>query len=384
MAVFSMTDKVFFGSDALGEAMPYIAACGGKALIVTGKHVGRSPMMDQLKEKLAQSHIDAAVFNGITGEPTDAMIRAGVEVYRKEGCDMIIGLGGGSPLDSAKAIAAMTVLPGSISDYIGKSIEGDLPSVIAIPTTSGTGSETTKFTVITDSKTDVKMLLKGEALVPDIAVLNPAFCEDMPKKITACTGLDALTHAVEAFTSKKAFALTDTLAVSAVRRILQYLPAAYDNGYDAEAREQMLTAAFEAGVCINNSSVTLVHGMSRPIGALFHVPHGMSNAMLLDVCLHFAAEGAPERFAKLSREAGCADESCPDSDACEKLLSAINHLVKYCHIPTLKEYGIGEEAFRKAIPKMAADAVASGSPANTRRAVSEEDCVTMYRKIYGI
>ena len=352
MAIFSMTDKVFYGSDALGEAMPYIADAGKKALIVTGKHVGRSPMMDQLKEMLAQYHVEAVVFDGITGEPTDVMIRKGIKAYRNASCDMIIGLGGGSPVDSAKAIAAMAVLPGNISDYIGK--------------------------------TDVKMLLKGESLIPDIAVLNPAFCEDMPKKITACTGLDALTHAVEAFTSKKAFPLTDTLAVSAVHRILQYLPAAYDNGYDAEAREQMLTAAFEAGVCINNSSVTLVHGMSRPIGALFHVPHGMSNAMLLDVCVRFAAEGTPERFAKLSRETGCADESCPDQEACEKLLAAIRNLVQYCRIPTLKEYGIGEDAFKEAIPKMAADAVASGSPANTRRPVTEEDCVALYRKVYGI
>lgn len=384
MACFSMTDKAFFGKEALCEAMPYIAGFGGKALIVTGRHVGRSPMMDQLKSLLAKNHLECAVFDGITGEPTDRMIREGVEVYRKESCDMIIGLGGGSPLDSAKAIAAMAVLPGNISDYIGKSIEGSLPPVVAIPTTSGTGSETTKFTVITDSVTDVKMLLRGDSLVPDLAVLNPEYCEDMPKKVTACTGLDALTHAVEAFTSVKAFPLTDTLAVSAIRRILKYLPEAFDNGYDTEAREQMLTAAFEAGVCINNSSVTLVHGMSRPIGALFHVPHGMSNAMLLDVCLRFAAQGAPERFAELAREAGVSTNESGDREACEMLLSAVSHLVHYCRIPTLKEYGISEEQFVKAISKMASDAVASGSPANTRRQVTEEDCRQMYRKVYGL
>ena len=340
--------------------------------------------MDQLKNLLAKNHLEYCVFDGITGEPTDRMIRDGVAVYRKESCDMIIGLGGGSPLDSAKAIAAMAVLPGNISDYLGQNIEGDLPPVVAIPTTSGTGSETTKFTVITDSATDVKMLLKGESLIPDLAILNPEYCEDMPKKVTACTGLDALTHAVESFTSVKAFPLTDTLAVSAVRRILKYLPVAFDNGYDSEAREQMITAAFEAGVCINNASVTLVHGMSRPIGALFHVPHGMSNAMLLDVCLQFAAEGAPERFADLARRVGVSQEGSGDEEAYENLLGAIRDLVHYCRIPTLKEYGIEEEQFVKAIPKMASDAVASGSPAYTRRAVTAEDCENMYRKIYGI
>lgn len=384
MACFSMTDKVFFGTEALCEAMPDIAGLGSKALIVTGRHVGRSPMMDQLKSMLTKHHLACSVFDGITGEPTDRMIREGVEAYRRESCDMIIGLGGGSPLDSAKAIAAMAVLPGNIPDYIGKSIEGDLPPLVAIPTTSGTGSETTKFTVITDSATDVKMLLKGESLIPDLAVLNPEYCEDMPKKVTACTGLDALTHAVEAFTSVKAFPLTDTLAASAIRRILKYLPVAFDNGYDTEAREQMLTAAFEAGLCINNSSVTLVHGMSRPIGALFHVPHGMSNAMLLDVCLRFAAQGAPERFADLARRAGVSPEDSGDKEAYEKLLNVIGHLVHYCRIPTLKEYGIGEEQFVNAIPKMASDAIASGSPANTRRQVSKSDCEELYRKIFGM
>lgn len=384
MACFSMTDKVFFGKDALCEAMPDISGLGSRALIVTGRHVGRSPMMDQVKMMLEKNHLEYCIFDGITGEPTDTMIREGTEIYRKESCDMIIGLGGGSPLDSAKAIAAMAVLPGNIPDYMGKNIEGNLPPVVAIPTTSGTGSETTKFTVITDSETDVKMLLKGESLIPDVAVLNPEYCEDMPKKVTACTGLDALTHAVEAFTSVKAFPLTDTLAVSAVRRILKYLPVAFDNGYDTEAREQMLTAAFEAGVCINNSSVTLVHGMSRPIGALFHVPHGMSNAMLLDVCLRFAAEGASERFADLARRTGVSPEGSGDEEAYEKLLRKIRDLVQYCRIPTLKEYGIEEEQFVRAIPKMASDAVASGSPANTRRQVTAEDCEDMYREIYGM
>ena len=223
------------------------------------------------------------------------------------------------------------------------------------------------------------MLLVGDCLVPELAVLNPSFTMDMPKSVTASTGLDALTHAVEAYTSRKASPLTDVYAVSAVKRIMKYLPAAYRNGNDAKAREQMALAAFEAGVCINNSSVTLVHGMSRPIGALFHVPHGMSNAMLLKDCLEYALDGAYERFATLGREAGLADASDTDEKAAQKLLLGIEDLVGICEIPTLTGYGIEENAFCDVIEKMAEDAIASGSPGNTRKNVTKEDCMRIYQ-----
>lgn len=379
MAHFAITSHVLTGPSALFESKPYLSGLGTKALIVTGPHVGKSPMMDGLKKFLTDLRIDYVVYDGITGEPTVPMIDEGTERFKKEGCDFLIGLGGGSPLDSAKAIAAMAVNPGKISDYAGKEITGKIPGIVAIPTTSGTGSETTKFTVISDPVTDVKMLLRGDVLVPDVAILNPAYTVDMPRKVTACTGLDALTHAIEAYTSVKAMELTDIFALSAVRRIMTWLPKAFDNGYDEKARSQMELAAFEAGVCINNSSVTIVHGMSRPIGALYHVPHGMSNAMLLDVCLHFALDGTPERFADLGRAVGIPEEE--DAVCGEKFLRKVSELAAYCRIPTIEEYGIDPAVFRESIPKMAKDAVASGSPGNTRKPVTEEDCMALYEKL---
>lgn len=379
MAHFAIARHVLTGKDALTEAMPYIKEYGKKAFLVTGKHVGKSPMMAQLVNALRKEEIASFVFDGITGEPTDEMIEEGVALYKKSSCDFLIGIGGGSPLDSAKAIAAMSVNEGKIADYNGKQITGKIPPVVAIPTTAGTGSETTKFTIITDKEKDIKMLLVGDCLVPELAVLNPSFTMDMPKSVTASTGLDALTHAVEAYTSRKASPLTDVYAVSAVKRIMKYLPAAYRNGNDAKAREQMALAAFEAGVCINNSSVTLVHGMSRPIGALFHVPHGMSNAMLLKDCLEYALDGAYERFATLGREAGLADASDTDEKAAQKLLLGIEDLVGICEIPTLTGYGIEENAFCDVIEKMAEDAIASGSPGNTRKNVTKEDCMRIYQ-----
>lgn len=252
----------------------------------------------------------------------------------------------------------------------------------AIPTTSGTGSETTKFTIITDSKTDIKMLLGGNSLIPDIAIIDPELTVSMPKGITAATGLDALTHAIESYTSKKAQPLTDSMAVSAVKRIFKYLPLAYKNGDDRKAREEMSVAAFEAGVAINNASVTIVHGMSRPIGANFHVPHGISNAMLLEKCLSFALDGTYERFGELARAIGAADNTDDDKSAAEKLITAIKELCRICEIPTLEEYGIDREKFFAVMDKMADDAIASGSPANTVKTVTKEDVLEIYRRLW--
>ena len=383
MPHFAIPAHVLVGKDVLESAIPYLKKYGSKALIVTGKHVGKSPMMEQLKKVLEEAGIRYVIFDGITGEPTDKMIDAGLEVYKANSCGFIIGIGGGSPLDSAKAIAAMAANEGKIADYSGKEITGEIPGIVAIPTTSGTGSEATKFTVITDLERDIKMLLKGDSLVPGLAIVDPNFTMDMPKSVTAATGLDALTHAVEAYTSKKAFPLTDVCAVSAVKRIMKYLPVAYKNGYDVKAREEMSLAAFEAGICINNSSVTIVHGMSRPIGALFHVPHGMSNAMLLKECLGFALDGAYDRFADLGRAIGAASDEDSDQQAAEQLLAEIEKICKICEIPTLREYGIKEEAFMPVIEKMADDAIASGSPGNTRKTVTKENCIDIYKRVFG-
>ncbi len=382
MPHFTVPNHIFTGKNALEEAIPYIGNFGKNALIVTGKHVGKSPMYEKLVKMLEKEKIGYATFDGITGEPTDRMIEEGLKQYKTKDCDFVIGIGGGSPLDAAKAIAAMAVNPGKIADYMGREITGNIPPVVAIPTTAGTGSEATKFTIITNQENDIKMLLKGDCLVPKIAIVDPDFSMDMPKSVTAATGLDAFTHAVEAYTSQKAFDMTDTLAVSAVKRILENLPKVYRNGYDGKAREEMAIAALEAGICINNSSVTIVHGMSRPIGALFHVPHGMSNAMLLKECIGFALDGAYDRFAELARASGVADAEEKDEAAAEKFLVAIDNLCKVCEVPTLAEYGVKKEEFMAVMDKMAEDAIASGSPGNTRKTVTKEDCVEIYKRVY--
>lgn len=382
MSHFVIPNHTVVGTNVLGEAAPLLKKMGNKAFIVTGRHVAVSNMMKQLTALLDENGIGCVIFDGITGEPTDTMIENGVEMLKSSGCDFIIGIGGGSPLDSAKAIAAMAVNEGSIADYNGKEITGEILPLAAIPTTAGTGSEATKFTVITDSEKGIKMLLKGDVLVPKLAIVDSSFTVGAPKSVTSATGLDALTHAVEAYTSRKAFSMTDTLAVSAVKRIMKYLPIAYKEPDNSLAREQMSIAALEAGICINNSSVTIVHGMSRPIGALFHVPHGMSNAMLLKECLSFAVSGAYEKFANLGRETGVASDSDSNETAAEKFIDSLQSICDVCEIPTLEQYGIDRDEYYSKISKMATDAVASGSPANTVKEVTVDDCIEIYKKLY--
>lgn len=381
---FVMPKQIISGAGALegAEAKEAFKNAGSKALIVSGKVMEKVGNVAKVTSVLDDLGIRYAIYTEITGEPTDTMIDGGLEVYKKEGCDFLIGFGGGSPLDSMKAIAALVTNPGKIPDYMGKVITRPVPPMIAIPTTAGTGSEATWFTIITDSQKDIKMLLKGPVLMPDVAIVDYRFTLTSPKSVTAAPGLDALTHAIEGYTSRKAQPMTDTFAVSAVKRIFKYLPVAYADGSNEEAREQMSLAALEAGIVINNSSVTIVHGMSRPIGALFHVPHGMSNAMLLKACFTFALDGAYGKFADLGRAIEVADGSDSDEAAAEKFLDAVIDICKVCEIPTLEEYGIDKEKFFAFIDKMADDALASGSPGNTMKEVSKDDIVAIYKALW--
>lgn len=379
---FIMPGKIISGSGALEQAGDQLARFGKHALIVTDEVMIKLHNLERVTAVLEKAGITYSVYAGIGGEPTDAMIEAGLSQYRTENCDFLIALGGGSPIDSMKAIAAMSVNPGKISDYMGKEIAGNIPAMVAIPTTAGTGSEATKFTIITDTEKNVKMLLKGDALMPDLAVIDPQFTITAPPSITAATGLDALTHAIEAYTSRKAQPMTDVFAVSAVKRIFENLPRAFHDGNDVAAREEMSLAALEAGVAFNNASVTIVHGMSRPIGALFHVPHGISNAMLLKECMAFALDGAYDRFAALAKAIGVAEEGAGDKENAEKFLEAIDGICKELKIPTLAQYGIDREQFFAVMDKMATDALISGSPANTIKEVTKENILTIYENLW--
>lgn len=376
---FTTAGCSIMGESSLKDSGQQIAKLGDKALIITGKHITKSGILTKLTDLLDDNLVEYFVFNEIIGEPTDKMIVEAVDAYKHEDCDFIIGIGGGSPLDSAKACAAMSKLDGKISDYCGKEIVGNFPPLVLIPTTAGTGSEVTKFTIITDTETDVKMLLKGDDLLPTLAIVDPSLTLTVPREVTAATGIDALTHAVEAYTSRKATPITDILALSAIKRIFKNLPIAYIDSDDVTARNEMSLASFEAGICINNSSVTVVHGMSRPIGALFHVPHGISNAMLICDCLDYVLDGSYTRFANIARVIGASNDDDNDEIAAIKFIIQLKKLLKMVEIPSIREYGIDMDDFLSSVDKMASDAIASGSPSNTRKYLEKEDIIEIYK-----
>ena len=377
---FTVPGRIVTGEGALEEALPTLAGFGTRAFVVCGPHMVSLGNLKALTDALATVGISAVVYSDITGEPTDEMIAAGVALARENPCDMYIGLGGGSPIDAMKAIACMVALDADIDDQMGATIACDRPPLAAIPTTAGTGSEVTRFTIISNTRDDVKMLLAGPALMPDVAIVDPRFTLSAPPSVTANAGVDALCHALEAATSRKMQPMSYTFSISAIKRIFASLPACWHNGGDVAAREQMAIAATEAGIAFSNASVTVVHGMSRPIGALFHVPHGLSNAMIVLECLRFVVDGAYPQFAAVARDCGlsCAED---DETAARELLDAVAALLEELEIPTLRAHGIDEGAFRAQIPKMASDAMASGSPSNTIKPLTAADLEAIYERL---
>lgn len=380
--IFSIPKNIITGDQAIQMSMDYIKAYGNRCLIVTDDAMVSFGNVKKLTDELDKIGTAYIIYSKINSEPTHSMIDEGVKIYKEGRCDFLIGIGGGSPLDSMKAIGAVFANGGSITEYMGKKIENDLPPTVAIPTTAGTGSEATKVSIITNTNTGVKMLLSDPKLMADLAVVDPVFTLTVPPGVTVATGVDALTHAVEAYTSRKAFPLSDIFATSAITKIFKNIREVYANGNNVDARREMATAALEAGIAFSNASVTIVHGMSRPIGALFHVAHGQSNAMLLNVCLKFLKSGAVEQLNNLAKIIGVYQAGMTEEEGADAFVAATIDLLNALNVKTIQECGVQEEEFFEFIPKMADDALASGSPGNTRRVPSKEDIITLYAELW--
>lgn len=378
--LFLTPARIVTGEGALGAAMDTLAKLGTRAFVVTDPTMVKLGNCKVLTDALEGAGIAFEVFDRITGEPSDTMIEAGIAAYKASDCDMFIGLGGGSPIDAAKAIALMAATGGDIDEQMGVCLDQDRAPIVAIPTTAGTGSEATQFTIINNTRAGIKMLLAGPSVLPDVAIVDPCFTMTAPASVTANTGVDALCHALESATSRKAQPMSYTFSISAIKRILANLLTCYTEPDNVDARTQMAIAATEAGIAFNNASVTIIHGMSRPIGALFHVPHGLSNAMIMLECLRYVVDGAYSQFAAVAREVG-ASHAEDDVQAATELLDTIAELLCALHIPTLHEYGIDRDEFRAQIPKMARDAMDSGSPANTIKPLDAADLEQIYTRL---
>ncbi|MDA9593156.1 iron-containing alcohol dehydrogenase [Porticoccaceae bacterium] len=372
------------GAGASSEVGPILKSLGlNNPLIVTDKVMVLLGYIESLQKSLVESEINADVFDDTVPEPTVASIQAGVKQVRNGNYDCVIALGGGSPIDSAKAIAILGKYGGEMRDYKFPRIvdEPGLP-LIAIPTTAGTGSEVTRVTIISDEITDEKMMCLGIGFMPTVALVDYELSISVPARTTADTGIDAMTHAIEAYVSKKASAYTDTQAIAAMKLIGPNLRKVYHNGGDRDAREQMMLGSTLAGVAFSNASVALVHGMSRPIGAAYHVPHGLSNAMLLPAVTEFSIPAAAERYADCARAIGVANESDNTEVANNKLMDELYALNKELQVPSPEEFGIEREHFFNNVQTMAEQALASGSPANNPRAPNAEEIIELYKKLW--
>ncbi len=372
------------GSGASSEINNILSSIGCHSpLIITDKMMVQLGYTDKINAILASANIKADIFADTLPEPTVASIQAGVEQVRNNQYDSIIALGGGSPIDSAKAIAILGKFGGVMQDYkFPRNVsEAGLP-IIAIPTTAGTGSEATKFTIITDEKSDEKMLCMGIGFMPIAALIDYELTLSVPPRTTADTGIDALTHAMEAYVSRKANAYSDSQALAAMALIAPNLRTAYHNGNDKTAREAMMLGSTLAGVAFSNASVALVHGMSRPIGAAFHVPHGLSNAMLLPAVTEYSIVSAPQRYAQCAKAMGIALQTDSDEDANNKLIAELIALNDELEVPSVAQFGIDKTIFFDLLEQMAEQAIASGSPANNPRVPSNADIISIYKQLW--
>ncbi|MFM5924186.1 MAG: iron-containing alcohol dehydrogenase [Novosphingobium sp.] len=383
MATIHLPRTIRIGGGALDELPAALAAAGlSRPLIVTDVWIAGCGILDRVERLLARAGIPARTFTGVVPDPTVASTEAGCAFLAEGAHDCVIGLGGGSPIDSAKMIAVRgdRAIPALKAPH-----QEDAPGlpVIAIPTTAGTGSEATRFTIITDTETDEKMLCAGLAYLPQIAIVDYELTLTKPARLTADTGIDSLVHAIEAYVSKRANPFSDSMALSAMRLIWPNLPRACADPGDRSAREALMLGALQGGIAFSNSSVALVHGMSRPIGAHFHVAHGLSNAMLMPLVTAWSAPAALPRYADCARAMGIAAEQESDQGAVGRLVEALEQVNADLQVPTPAGYGIAKARWDELIPLMASQALASGSPGNNPRVPEAEEIAMLYRQAWG-
>lgn len=373
------------GGGALASIGDSLAALGARRpVIVTDAFLEKTGLAVRVSDLLSAKGMTPVIFSGTIPDPTTASLAAGQAIIAEHKADAVIGLGGGSPIDSAKALAVLAVRGGSLRELKAPvAYDGPALPVVAIPTTAGTGSEATRFTIVTDSETGEKMLVGGPSYLPRVAIVDYELTMSMPPRLTADTGMDALTHAVESYVSRKADAFTDGLALEAATIIGRNLRTAYHDGSNVEARSAMMEAATLAGIAFSNASVALVHGMSRPLGVRFKITHGMSNAMLFPAVTEFSLGTADDRYAVIARALGVATADTGDEQAAQALVTELYALADEFEVPTPKQFGIDQADWEQAVPIMAQQALASGSPANNPRIPDQAEIETIYRTVYS-
>lgn len=372
--------KIVYGRGSFAQTGEVAASFGRRALIVSDPLMEKLGHVAQCESLLREKGLASFVYAGVDAETTDVHVREALAQCRAASCDVIVALGGGSCIDAAKAVAALMTNGDDITEYAAgrkRFVQPPLP-LVAIPTTAGTGSEMTRVAVVIDTANEVKWMVAQPELLPAAAIVDPLLTLTCPPAVTAATGIDALCHAMEAYLSRRKQPVTDMYALTAIRLLLTYLPRAYADGQDVEAREQVSLASMLAGTAFSNASVTLVHGMSRPIGALFHVPHGLSNAMLLPVVLEYTKDAAIRLYAEMLEAIKPEAGGLPLEARGEMLISIVRSLCRDLQIPNMRQWGIERERLAQVVDKMATDALASGSPGHNPKVPTHDEIVQLY------
>ena len=371
------------GKGSLNQLPEIIKILGSikSLLIVTDKQMVQFGYVKKLQEVLSKGGLKSDVFDDTIPDPTDKVVLKGIEVLEKNKNDAVIGFGGGSPIDTAKAIAVLSKYSRDIQDYKppGTFDKKGLP-IIAIPTTAGTGSEVTHHSVIIDTRTNnlEKISCRGEGFVPIVSIIDYELTLSKPRRLTIDSAIDTLTHGIEAYVSKKATLFSDRMALDTIRLVTENIYAVDKNPKDLKAREGLMLAATLGGLAFSNASICLVHGMSRPLGSNFKVPHGLSNAMLLPTITEFSIEHAKSRYAECSRAGKFALQEDNDEVACNKLLSGLYKINKDFEVPSMKNFGIDQKNFEEQLENMATDAEISGAPNLNPRVPSVKEMIDLY------
>ena len=337
-----------FGPGSVNEVGNRIKMLSGKrVLIVTDEFLGKVGMADNVKKIIEDAGLEAVIFDGAQPNPTDLNVQAGLSVFKKEKCDSLVSLGGGSSHDCAKGVGLLAANGGKIQDFEGvdKSTNPFVPFV-AVNTTAGTGSEMTRFCIITDTSRKVKMAIVDWRVTPGISINDPELMVGMPPALTAATGMDALTHSIEAYVSTAATPITDSAALMAIKLIAKYLPKAVANGTDMIARDKMAYAQFLGGMAFNNASLGYVHAMAHQLGGFYNLPHGVCNAILLPIVEQYNVLAYAERFKDIAEALGENIVGLSVNDAAQVAIESIKRLSKAVGIPTgLAELGVNEKDF---------------------------------------
>jgi len=372
-----MVNLMGFGSaKKVGEQMKIVGK--KKALIVTDEGVVKAGIADTIKKNIEGAGFEAVVWDEVKANPTDKNVHKGFEIFRKHRCDIIISVGGGSPHDCAKGVKLVADNGGIINDFEGvDKSKNSITPLFAVNTTAGTASEMTRFCIITDTKRKVKMAIVDWRTTPNVAFNDPELMVAMPKSLTAATGMDALTHAVEAYVSTIATPITDSAALKAIELIGVWLRPAVANGNDLEARNQMAYAEFLAGMAFNNASLGYVHAMAHQLGGFYDLPHGVCNAILLPHVSKFNLIAKEERFADIAIALGENVEGLSVVEAAEVAIESIKKLSEDIGIPVnLKALGVKERDLKKMAMNAMKDACSFTNP----RTANLEDVIGVYKE----